>query len=96
MTFRDADTLYKLRRNVYYPICGVSAPGRFVMPTVEEIKSAISSLSKEDYVRLREWFSRKDWERWDKEIESDSASGNLDFLMEEAGEERNEGRLENL
>ncbi len=55
---------------------------RFVMSTVEEIKSAISVLSEEDYIRLREWFSGKDWEQWDKEIERDSASGKLDFLTE--------------
>ena len=39
------------------------------MSTVEEIKSAISALSREDYVRLREWFSSKDREQRDKEIE---------------------------
>ena len=38
------------------------------MSTVEEIKSAISSLSKEDYIHLRKWFSEKDWEQWDEEI----------------------------
>ena len=58
------------------------------MSTVEEIKSAISALSKEDYIHLREWLSEKDWEQWDKEIEGDSASGKLDFLMEEAETEK--------
>ena len=66
------------------------------MSTVEEIKSAISALSKEDYVHLREWLSGKDWEQWDKEIEGDSASGELDFLMEEAVAEKNQGRLSKL
>ena len=56
------------------------ASGRFDMSTVEEIKSAISLLSEEDYAHLREWLSEKDWERWDGEIERDSASGKLDFL----------------
>ena len=54
------------------------------MPTVEEIKSAISALSKEDYIHLREWFSGKDSEEWDRKIERDSASRKLDFLIEEA------------
>lgn len=58
------------------------------MSTVEEIKSAISVLSREDCIHLREWFSEKDWEQWDKEIEEDSASGNLDFLIEEAETEK--------
>ena len=54
------------------------------MSTVEEIKSAISSLSKEDYIHLRKWFSEKDWEQWDEEIKRDSSSGELDFLIKEA------------
>lgn len=66
------------------------------MSTVEEIKSAISALSKEDYIHLREWFSEKDWEQWDKEIERDSASGKLNFLMEEAATEKKQGRLSKL
>lgn len=66
------------------------------MSTVEEIKSAISALSKEDYIHLREWLSEKDWEQWDEEIERDSSSGKLDFLMEEAVAEKNQGRLRKL
>ena len=66
------------------------------MSSVEEIKSAISALSKEDYIHLRKWFSQKDWEKWDEEIEMDSASGNLDFLIKEAETERKKGRLKNL
>ena len=64
------------------------------MSTVEEIKSAISALSKEDYIHLREWLSEKDWEQWDKEIERDSSSGKLDFLAEEAVAEKNRGRFD--
>ncbi len=66
------------------------------MSTVEEIKSEILSLSKEDYAHLLNWFSRQDWDRWDKEIERDSASGNIDFLIKEAKFEKNEGWLKNL
>ncbi|MDE0159231.1 MAG: hypothetical protein OXI02_05890 [Candidatus Dadabacteria bacterium] len=65
------------------------------MSTVEEIKSAISALSKEDCVHLREWFSEKDWKQWEEEIEKDSSSGKLDFLMEEAVAEKDRGRLGN-
>ena len=54
------------------------------MSTVEEIKSAILSLSKEDYIHLRKWFSERDWEQWDEEIKRDSSSGKLDFLIKEA------------
>ena len=58
------------------------------MSTVEEIKSAISALSREDYIRLREWFSSKDREQRDKEIEGDPASSELSKKSESAGETR--------
>jgi len=66
------------------------------MSDVEEILSSIESLSKEDFARLREWFYERDWERWDKEIESQSNSGKLDFLVKEALYEKKEGKLEKL
>ena len=66
------------------------------MLTAEEIKSAISALSKEDYIHLREWLSERDWEQWDEEIEKDSASEKLDFLMEVAVAEKNRGQLSKL
>ncbi len=66
------------------------------MSNVEEILSSIESLSKEDFVRLREWFFERDWERWDKEIEYDSKSGKLDFLVKEASSEKKDGKLKEL
>ena len=66
------------------------------MSALEEIKSAISALSKEDYIHLREWLSEKEWEQWDKEIERDSAGGKLDFLIEEAVAGKTQGRLSKL
>jgi hypothetical protein len=62
------------------------------MSKLEKIQAAIESLSEEEYSRLREWFSEKDWEQWDKEIEVDSQSGKLDFLVKEALEEKSQGR----
>ena len=58
------------------------------MTRVKEIQSAIESLSSEEYTQLRQWFSEIDWERWDRQIEKDTESGKLDFLIEEALEER--------
>ncbi len=54
------------------------------MSKVDEIKDAIESLPEEEYVQLRHWFSEKDWQKWDKQIKSDSKSGTLDFLVKEA------------
>jgi hypothetical protein len=51
------------------------------MTKVEEIQTAIETLSEEEYVRLRKWFTEKDWEKWDRQIEMDSKSGRLDFLI---------------
>jgi len=54
------------------------------MSKVDEIKAAIETLQEEEYVQLRQWFSEKDWEKWDREIEEDSESGKLDFLIKES------------
>jgi hypothetical protein len=55
---------------------------------LEEIQVAIESLPYQEYVRLRQWFSERDWEKWDRQIEADSESGKLDFLIEEALNEK--------
>jgi len=34
-------------------------------------------------MELVHWFSERDWDKWDMEIEEDSQSGKLDFLYEE-------------
>jgi len=63
---------------------------------VEEIKAAIAALPEADYVQLREWFTEKDWEKWDSQIEADSKSGKLDFLIAEAFAEKKKGTLKEL
>jgi hypothetical protein len=63
---------------------------------VNAIKKAIESLPEEDYGQLRRWFADKDWEKWDTRIEEDSNSGKLDFLLKEAFEERQQGKLKDL
>jgi len=66
------------------------------MTNIEEIKAAIESLPKEDFIHLRTWFSEMDWEDWDLQISKDSRSGRLDFLVKEAHEEKNQERLKEL
>jgi len=63
---------------------------------LEEIQVAVESLPYEEYSRLRQWFSERDWEKWDRQIEADSESGKLDFLIEEALNEKAKGILEEL
>ena len=66
------------------------------MTEIEEIKNAVVSLPVNEYRRFRDWFLERDWEQWDKQIEADSASGKLDFLVKEAKDEKNRGKLRDL
>ena len=66
------------------------------MLKIEELEATIESLSEEEYTRLREWFSERDWEKWDRQIEADSASGKLDFLVKEALDEKIRGKIKEL
>jgi len=66
------------------------------MSNVEEIERAIELLPDEEYVRLRQWFSEKDWLKWDQQITADSESGRLDFLVREAREAKSKNTLEEL
>lgn len=66
------------------------------MTKVEEIQAAIESLPEDEYSRLRRWFTDRDWAQWDAEIEHDSDSGKLDFLITEAHDEKAKGTLQNL
>jgi len=66
------------------------------MMTAEKIKKAISSLPEEEYFKLIEWFSEKDWQKWNDRIVQDSESGKLDFLIEEALDSKKKGNLRNL
>lgn len=60
---------------------------------VQEIELAIESLSPDEYARLRDWFAERDWAYWDRQIEADSATGKLDFLIQEALTEKTRGQL---
>lgn len=66
------------------------------MLTAKEIKKSIDLLPEKEYIRLRKWFSERDWNEWDKKIEQDSEEGKLDFLIQEALSEKNKGTLRNL
>jgi len=66
------------------------------MTKVQEIQTAIESLPREEYVRLRQWFLERDWDQWDKQIEADSEVGKLDFLIKEALDEKARGLLREL
>jgi hypothetical protein len=66
------------------------------MTKIDAIKKAIDALPEDEYARLRQWFTEKDWRKWDRGIKADAASGKLDFLVSEALDEKNKGKLRNL
>ncbi len=66
------------------------------MSKVDEIKNAIEALPQEDYTQLRQWFTERDWQNWDMQIETASDAGELDFLIKEALDERDSRVLKEL
>ncbi len=62
------------------------------MSTVQEIETAIKTLSREEMGRLWQWWDEYREAAWDRQIEGDLASGKLDKLMAEADGDYDEGR----
>lgn len=54
------------------------------MTTVREIERAIEKLPGGQFSQIHDWIVERDWEKWDAQIERDSAAGKLDFLVSEA------------
>lgn len=63
------------------------------MDRVEEIEAAIDGLPPEEFRRIVRWFHEREQQQWDEQMDSDSATGKLDFLFEEAENESGEGLL---
>jgi len=70
--------------------------GGKLMTRIEEIENAVDSLPAEEYRQFRQWFLERDWAQWDKQIQADSDSGKLDFLVKKALDEKNRGKLRDL
>ena len=66
------------------------------MTQVEAIQAEIETLSREDFIQLREWFAERDWQIWDRQIERDSAAGKLDFFRKEVDAAKQQGELREL
>lgn len=66
------------------------------MRTASEIQTEIEALPRNEYLKLVSWFTEKDWSVWDKQIEEDSQSGSLDFLIDEALNEKVTGKLKGI
>lgn len=66
------------------------------MTQIEAIQAEIEALTSEDFDRLRDWIAERDWQRWDRQIEQDSAAGKLDFLREEVEAAKQRGALREI
>lgn len=66
------------------------------MTHIEKLEQEVASLPIDEYRQFRNWFLERDWVEWDRQIEEDSASGKLDFLLKEAEDEKRQGRLRSL
>ena len=62
------------------------------MSSVAEIEQAIAKLSSKEFVELERWFGAERNRKWDRQIEADSKSGALDFLLKEVEEDIANGR----
>lgn len=61
--------------------------------SLKEIQNAIEKLPRDDYVHLRQWFIKSDWEKWDKQIEDDCCNGKLGFLIQEVESDKANNKL---
>ena len=61
--------------------------------SVEEIEQAIRSLGEVEFAQIAGRVHALEQERWDAELDRDASNGKLDFLIAEAGEDRQHGRL---
>ena len=61
--------------------------------SLAEIKSAVRELSPKELAELTAFISEQGNAAWNKQIEQDAALGKLDFLFQEADQERRAGKL---
>jgi hypothetical protein len=63
------------------------------MSTVEEIEAAIARLPQEQFWQLTDRLMARRNEEWDRQMDEDAKTGRLDFLFQEADEERQAATL---
>ena len=62
------------------------------MGSVAEIEQAIAKLSPREFAELGQWFDALRNREWDRQLEADSGSGALDFLLKEVDEDIAQGK----
>jgi hypothetical protein len=66
------------------------------MSTLEQIETAILTLSDQDFEALKQWFTDLDYEHWDRQIEQDIANGRLNAFGQEALTEFRAGHCQTI
>ncbi len=66
------------------------------MTKIELLKQNIIELDDDSFSQLRDWLIELDQTRWDKQIETDSNTGKLDFLINAALAEHEAGKTKDL
>ena len=69
------------------------------MTQIEILEQNIAELDDDSFAKLREWFIEFDQARWDKQdkqLEVDSNAGKLDFLINAALAEHQDGKTRDL
>ncbi len=66
------------------------------MTTIQQIEKAVLKLSPRELTQFRKWFEEKEIESWDKAIESDVKSGQLDKAARQALEDFKQGQFKTL
>ena len=66
------------------------------MSTVEEIETAITQLSKDQFWKLTDRLIALREDEWDRQIEADAKPGKLDKLFEQADRDFEAGRCKEL
>lgn len=66
------------------------------MNRLQQLEEQIAELDPAELSALREWFANHDAELWDRQIQSDAASGKLSRLAERALREHEQGRSKEL
>jgi hypothetical protein len=66
------------------------------MTKLQLIQTEIEALTDNEFTYLKNWINELDAQQWENQIEEDSNSGRLDFLIEESLLEKSKGQLREL
>jgi len=64
--------------------------------SIEELEKEISELPQDQLRKFRAWYEKFDAAKWDKQIDTDAASGKLDALAEQAIADHKAGKSTKL